>query len=254
MQVLARIGYSARGVIYLIVGGLAFMSAIGAGGQTTDSRGAVMEILRQPFGRVLLVIQVLGLAGYVAWRTTQSLADADRHGRTLKGLSVRAGLLGSAVAHAFLALWAIQLLFSQTDSGSGSQGQAYLATTVGQLAMGAAGLILLGIGCAHIFKGWTARFEKYMEIPDAASTWARPLCQFGLIARGVVWLLVGWFLLDSVRRATSTEIEGMSEALGTLRDSPYGAWLLGIVALGLVAFGLYSFIEAVYRRVRMEDS
>lgn len=254
MQVLARIGYSARGVIYLIVGGLAFMSAVGEGGQTTDSRGAVLEILSQPFGRVLLVIQILGLIGYVVWRVTQSLADADRHGRTFKGISVRAGLLGSAVAYSFLALWATRLLFSQAGSGSDGQGQAFLATAPGQLTLAMAGVILLGIGLAHLYKGWTARFERYMDIPDSASTWARPLCQFGLMARGVVWLLAGWFLIDSVRKATGTEIKGMSEALGRLQDSPYGAWLLGIVAAGLVAFGLYSFIEAAFRRVGMDGS
>ena len=35
------------------------------------------------------------------------------------------------------------------------------------------------------------------------------------------------------------------------RDTVYGPWLLGIVALGLFAFGVYSVLEAFYRRVNV---
>ncbi len=249
-QLLARIGYTARGVIYLIVGFLALLAAMGVGGGTTSSRGAIMEILNQPYGRVLLAIQVVGLMGYVVWRFTQSTLDADHHGTSIKGLTVRAGLMMSAVMHTFLAVWAAQLLLSMGGSGSsGSQGPAFLSTAFGRVVLGSAGAVIMGVGCAHIYKGWSARFERYMTIPRAQKTWARPLCRFGLAARGVVWLIIGWFLIDSVLKANSSRIAGMEEALNALQSSPYGAWLLGVVSLGLLAFGVYSLLEAGYRRV-----
>ncbi|MDF3037290.1 MAG: hypothetical protein K0S28_2564 [Paucimonas sp.] len=108
-------------------------------------------------------------------------------------------------------------------------------------------------GFAHIYKGATARFEKYMSIPADKESWARPLCQFGLVVRGVVWLIVGWFLIKSARMAKGGEIEGISGALQWVRDNVYGSWLLGIVAAGLFAFGVYSFLEAAYRRIHIPD-
>jgi hypothetical protein len=96
---------------------------------------------------------------------------------------------------------------------------------------------------------FTARFEKYMNIPADKRSWARPVCQFELATRGAVWLIIGWFLIKSAWMAKGGEVEGMAEALQWLRGSPYGSWLLGIVAAGLFAFGIYSLLEAAYRRI-----
>lgn len=247
-KTLARLGYAARGVIYLVIGGLALMTAFGNGGQTTDSRGAILKILEQPFGQVLLAILILGLLGYSAWRFVQATRDTDGHGKDAKGLAIRGGLLVSAITHLALAVWAASLLIGSGSSSSGG-GQSFLSTGWGQFLLGAAGIAVIGAGIAHIYKGWAARFEKYMYIPPDKSSWAKPLCRFGLIARGVVWCIVGWFLIDSVLGARSGDVKGMADALASLRDSSFGPWLLGIVAAGLVAFGIYSELEALYRRI-----
>jgi hypothetical protein len=60
---LARAGLVARGVIYAIVGVLAIELALGEGGKTTNQQGALQEIAKQPFGKVLLVLMIVGLAG-----------------------------------------------------------------------------------------------------------------------------------------------------------------------------------------------
>ena len=113
------------------------------------------------------------------------------------------------------------------------------------------GLAVIGAGASHIVKGYKAGFVKHMDIPPGQKSWACPPCQFGLITRGVVWLMIGWFLIRSVFKARAGDIAGMGEALNMLAASPYGDWLLGIVALGLFAFGIYSFLEAAYRRINV---
>src|SRR5688500_16799395 len=105
----AKMGYSARGIIYLVIGGLGVLAAIGRGGETTDSKGAILTILRQPFGYALLILLTIGLFGYASWRLIQAIRDTDSHGRSLKGLAIRLALFGSAVTHALLAVWAISL-------------------------------------------------------------------------------------------------------------------------------------------------
>lgn len=250
---IARIGYLARGVVYLVIGGLALIAALGRGGQTTGSRGALLEVLEQPFGHVMLVALIIGLFCYSTWRIIQAFKDPDNHGSSPKGLVVRGALFVSAVTHAFLAVWAIPVLIGQGVSAGGGQGEGFLTTDLGQVILTAVGVAAIGAGLAHIYKGWTARFERYMEIPGEKIPWARPVCRFGLIARGFVWCLVGWFLIQSSLLFNSGDVKGMSDALSNLRGSSYGPWLLGVTAIGLFSFGVYSILEAIYRRIAMNS-
>ncbi|NWN90634.1 DUF1206 domain-containing protein [Marinobacter adhaerens] len=247
----ARLGYGARGLIYTVIGGLAVMSAIGVGGGTVDSKGAIQKAMQQPLGQTLLVILLIGLLGYVSWRLIQAVKDTDHHGTSIKGVAVRSGLFVSSITHAALAFYTVTLLLpTGSSSGSGSDSaQGFVASTPGQIVLGLVGIAVIGAGLAHIAKGYKSGFMKYMSIPAKQKSWASPLCQFGLMARGVVWLMIGWFLIQSSLKARAGDIAGMGEALNTLARSPYGNWLLGIVALGLFAFGVYSFLEAAWRRI-----
>ena len=249
----AKLGYVARGVVYFVIGGLAVLVALGEGGETTNSKGAIEQIMAQPFGNLLLILLVIGLLGYVAWRFTQSIKDTDDHGTSAKGLAVRAGLFISGVTHLLLALWTIKLLIGMGSGGSsGNMSEQWLSADVRQILVGLAGAIFIGVGCAHLFKGWTARFERYMDIPADKNQWAQPICRFGLIARGVVWLIVGGILIRSSLMFGSDDVKGMADALDWLHEGAYGNWLLGSVAVGLVAFGVYSILEAIYRRIETD--
>lgn len=253
-KTLARAGYVARGAIYLVIGGLALMAAFGEGGSTTDSRGAVMTIMSQPFGKFLVGLLIIGLIGYTGWRLVQSLRDVDNHGTSAKGIAIRTGLFVSAATHALLAYWSLKLLMGSASesSGSGASQQGLINSDLGQIALGLVALAVAIAGCAHIFKGWTARFERYMSIPADKKAWARPICRFGLIARGVVWLIIAWFLARSAMLARAGDVQGIPGALDSLRGQAYGPWLLAVVAAGVFAFGVYSVLEALYRRIDSE--
>src|SRR4051794_11098006 len=75
LERLARIGYAARGVLYAVVGLLAVTLALGRGGATTDKNGALTTIAGQPFGKLLLVLIVVGLIGYSIWGFARALLD-----------------------------------------------------------------------------------------------------------------------------------------------------------------------------------
>ena len=72
---LARAGFAAKGVLYVVVGFLAAASAFGAGGETTGSRGAMATLFEQPFGKVLLSVVAIGLVGYSIFQFIRAIED-----------------------------------------------------------------------------------------------------------------------------------------------------------------------------------
>lgn len=250
-KALAKMGYLSRGAVYGVIGGLAVLAAIGYGGDTTNTKGAILKISQQPFGELLLGLLIIGLIGYVIWRFTQAIKDTDDHGKSFKGAAIRGALFISGITHAALAFWALNILLSNEQSSQNASG--WLDSEAGRWLFGLAGVAMIGAGIAHFYKGWTARFEKYMAIPSEHVSWARPVCQIGLIARGFVWCIVGWFFIYSAVIAGGTEVKGVADALVFLREQSYGAWLFGATAVGLFSFGVYSVLEALYRRINWEN-
>lgn len=258
---LARGGYAARGVVYLIIGGFALLAAIGSG-QPVDSHQSLQTVLAQPSGSTLLWIVVIGLAAFAAWRAVQALRDSDHHGTDLKGLTIRTGLLASGVTYVLLALFALGLLIrgfktSGEGGGSGGGGQAQdflshlLSWDHSNIVIRLIALIPLGVGIAHIIKGWKASFERYFEADEGVMRMVRPVSRFGLIARGVAFIEIAVLLAVSGSRYDAMHPPGIKEALNGLQNLPFGHIILLVVALGLIAFAVYSFAEAVWRRINM---
>jgi hypothetical protein len=251
-----RFGYAAKGVVYVIIGALAATGAL-RGGQPADSRGALTEIVRQPFGSTMLGVVAAGLAGYALWRLLMALMDTENKGSELKGLAVRFGYGCIALVYAGLSYSAVQLVLGY-GAGKGSDETSkewtarFMALPFGRWLVGLAGLGVIGFGAWQCYKGLSARFRKRLktgEMADMTDRLATRAGQVGLTARGVVFGIIGAFLIQAALHAKAREARGLGGALLALEQSPYGPWLLGAVALGLVVYGLYMFVEARYRRM-----
>ena len=254
---LARSGYAARGVVFIIIGYFALLAARGSG-ETLGTEGAIQKLLGQPLGTSLLWLLLVGLLGYAAWRIAQAIKDPEGHGTDAKGLLIRAGLVGGAVAYVLLALFTLGLL-GAAPSGSGGEGGSdngdFLSGMLGwqyaKYLVYLVALIPLGVGIAHIYKGWKAKFEKYFEASPDVMRWVTPISRVGLIARGVAFLVVAGMLFSGGARYDATNPPGIEEALDALLTLPFGTFWLGLVGLGLMAFAIYSFAEAIWRRIDM---
>lgn len=259
LEKLARLGYASRGVIYLIIGGLAFLAAFDQGGTTTDSKGAIQKLFEAPGGWLLVAVIAAGLLGYSGWRFCQAAFDADGHGRDAKGIAIRLGFICSAIAHVLLAIWAGQLALGQAVGRSGSDMKESLVASLmseplGQWLVAAVGLAVIGAGVAQFAKGHKETFEKHFQWDRSTSSKLMPFCKFGLYARGVVFALAGSFVIYAAITTDPSEAGGIAAALKWLRSQTFGPWLLGITATGLVCFGIYSIVEAIYRRVEIESN
>ena len=256
IEPLARAGYAARGVVYLIVGLFAVLAALSRQ-EAQGSEGALQVILRQPFGTILVWLMIFGLVGYAIWRLVQAVNDPDRHGKDAKGLAIRAGLLASGVLHAALAFFALGLVSVWGRSeGGGDPTAGPLAAIFGAeyawVFVWGLALIVAGVGAAFIWKGATAGFMKYFQCPGQIMRWLKPLSQFGLIARGVVFLIVAFLIVTGGSAYDSESRPGLQEALKAVQGWAFGWIILLVIAVGLLAFGLYSLAEARYRRIKVE--
>jgi hypothetical protein len=263
VEILARLGYAAKGVVYLIIGVLAVKLAMGSGGQTTGSKGAVRTLADEPFGQVMLGLMALGLIGYVVWRFVQSVMDVENEGTDAKGLGMRAFKAGSGVVYGLVALYTIRLLTdgSGGDGGAGGDGAQTLSAQLmqhswGTALVGLAGLFLIGYAVKQLYNAYKTTFTKKWAMGEMSATertWAVRAGRLGLAARGVVFSMMGFFFLRAALQSDPSEAKGLEGALTELARSGTGPWALGIVALGLAAYGVYQLVMARYRHMPVGD-
>lgn len=255
---LARFGYASRGVVYVIIGFFAVLSGLGTQ-SGKDSRGALRTILEQPFGKVLIGILILGLIGLVIWRLIQSLLDTDSHGWSPKGLAVRGGLLASAITYALLTTYALSLVglleFARSDSSLSIADR--LAGVIGTKPVLIIMLLVFsGVALAHWYKAATSGYAKHLQTEEAPMEYVHPIAIAGLTARGTVFAIIAVLLFYRVMTYSPSETEapGLNEALSFVQQLPFGAFLLVLLGCGLLLFATYSFIEAIWRDINVEDA
>ena len=255
IEMLARVGYASRGVMYIIIGGLAVALARGSGGETTDSRGALRMIGEQPLGNAALFVVALGLAGYAVWRLTEAVTNPGRLGNSAKDILRRVAHAVRGVIYGVLAVAAVRLGMggsSGSSSGTDEWTARVMSVPAGRWMIALVGVIIIGYGIHRLIRAWKSDIGKHMRVTEMSEDTSRKIIhvsRFGIGARGLVFVLVGWFFVQAAWQFDSSEAGGVAEALDTLARQPHGKWLLGLVALGLAAFGVHSLLEAKYRRI-----
>lgn len=253
----ARMGYAARGVVYVTLGLIALQAALGQR-QAEGQRGALREIASQPAGQFLLVLIAIGLFGYAAWRLIEAARGAEGEGSDAKGVGLRLAHAGSGLVYGSLGLQAVRLL-QGASSGASDEARAedwtarLMALPWGRALVAAVGIGILVYAVQQLrkaVKGKVTRHLDLRELDPGLREYVTRLGQFGVGARGVVFLITGGFLLLAARNANPTEATGLSGALSMLQTAPWGPWLMGLVALGLLSFGLFQIVQARYRQLQ----
>lgn len=253
---LGRLGYVAKGVVYIVIGFLATKAALGAGGRATDTRGAIEAIGGAPFGKFALWVIVIGLFGYAAWRLTSAVTDAERRGDEPRSIALRIGDALRGLAYGSLAY--STLLYVTSDRGdSGDQARSLTIRVLelpgGQLMVVAAGLGVIGYAAYQIYRAGSRKFLKRFDLSSAGSgtrTWVTRAGQFGIAARGIVFGMIGLLLARAGWAYDPSKVGGIRQSLDALASQPAGGFIFGAVAVGLIAFGLFELATARYRVMR----
>lgn len=258
IRVLARAGYAAKGIVYIVIGWLAARAAAGYGGKTTDTSGAVRVIGDGPAGTLVLLVIGIGLLGYMLWRLVSAFTDAERRGDDASSLAVRAGQVFRGLAYGALGVRALKEISSVTgDPGSGEQARDWtarlLALPYGKFLVMAVGLGIIGYALYQLYRAFSDKVKKNLDLADAGptqATWIVRLGRFGIAARAVVFAMIGVFLLRAANSYDPEKAGGIGQSLAALATAPYGRIVLGTVALGLAAYGAYQIATARYRFIR----
>lgn len=252
---MVRLGYGAKGLIYLLIGTLAFRLAVGLdGGRVTDASGALRLIMGQPLGLVLIGAIALGVLAYSGWQITEGLLDTRRRGSNAHGWIDRGLTVIKGVAYGAIGWEALQLVLGIRG---GTQTADDYARGVMRVPFGHWFFALVGLGVGvygvmQVWKAWRGQFDDDIDeqrMRRETGAWALAIGRAGTGARGVMLAVMGLLLTRAGFDRRPSQAGGLAESLWTLMAQPYGTWLLAATAAGLVCFGIFQLLHWRFARL-----
>ena len=249
---MVRIGYNARGIVFLIIGGLALLAAGGLGTHPEGARDALEFLFLKPFGGYFLWALAAGLLCFAGWRLSQSLLDADGHGRSLYGLMRRGSLIGSSLFYIALALATVRITFEVRGKSEDQSARDWTAWVMVQ-PLGRAAIALIAVGFIAVafglgVKAFRIPYRHRLDITKTTRHVANALGSFGILTRGLVFLVLGCYLGVADYDSDSDIALSFAGVLPAMESKSYGGIFLGIAAFGLLAFGFFEVFEATVRQ------
>lgn len=239
----ARLGYAANGVIHLVMAYLAAQIALASGAvKQASASGALSTLADQPLGQFLLWVIAAGFALLTLWQLTELVRQHEKFDKAKAG--------GKAAVYGALA-WTSFTFAMGGRSSSNGQSKDFTATLMdapaGQLLVGLVGAAVVAIGGYHVYKGWKQKFLE--DLREHPGRWAVIAARIGYISKGIALAAVGILFITAAVQHRAGKATGLDGALRSLQDLPAGTVILLGIALGLAAYGVYSFARARYARV-----
>ncbi len=247
---IARTGYVAKGLIYLVTGVLTFMAAINIGGQKAGKEEVLGFIKKQDLGSTLLILLSIGLLCYAIWRFAQAFIDPQkRHGKR-KDKGQRFALLISGITYVSLAGLSV-LIAGGSSENSGFKHSSILTTKAGLWILAGLGLVFAGRGVYQITRLFKTNFNRKFDLESMTDENKRKIIKnsayLGMSARAVIFLTIGYFALKAAITANLNEIKDTSDVFSFIETSFWGSFQLGMVSLGFICYAIYMFLSAKYR-------
>lgn len=250
----ARVGFATKGFVYIIIGVVSILAALGNSSQAIGPSAALGVVAEKPFGRTLLYLAAIGLFGYMIWRLIDAIQDASGRGSDSKGLAVRAATAFKGLVYAGLGIEAFRLARGGGRSGGGKTQHwmgELLDLPFGKILAVLVGLGLIGYAIYQLSRAWRAKLGhdlSVQSIPAEVRTRVVTISRIGIAARAIVFLIIGYFATRAAFRSDPGQAKDVGSALGEVGS--FGATVLILISLGMIAYGIYELVNAKYRRIR----
>jgi len=248
---LARIGFSARGIVYLLIGGFTAAAALRADHPPRGLTDSMATVARWPFGGVLILAIGIGLGCFAGWLAiegaTRCVAARDYRKRLLA-----IGQLGDAALYAGLVVILLGLALGWHVGGEPALHNwvAWLfGQPFGRALVGLAGVALMAGGGGLVGWAWTRDIAVPLAMSPQEKELTRPVSRYGVTGRGVALVLIGVYLVVAAVDAKPNEAHELGGVLRHLRHTSYGWIALLLFALAFGASAFFDFLAALYRRI-----
>ncbi len=254
----AELGFYTKGFLFIVIGILALLVAVGEkGGELADPTGALTVIAQFTFGKILLIIFIVGALSHGVWNILRGAADVDNAGVNWQGIIKRCVAGGTGIFYLFLAWTALKIITAanvavQNGATQKTMTAMFLALPLGGVVVFLIGLIMIGAGFSECYRGVSGKFKEDFRLYELKGGKRRVVGILGALsftARAVIYGLMGYFFIVAAIYADANEAVGIDGALLTLARTYYGKTLLFIAASGLICHGVLSLYEARYRRI-----
>jgi hypothetical protein len=255
LRFVARAGYAARGTVYILTGMVAALTAGGFRHQSNDSQGALLLVQHGPFGDVLLVALAVGLFAYAAWSLLRALFDPEGECLSPREGLRRIGFFFTSICYCGLVVLAIQVMTGRAERNQGDRNARHwtaklMAFPLGRWSVAGVGIGFLIYVASEFIRSRRALAHDPLAIGHQSRRWVVAMIQFGIIARAIVFAIVGLFFIVAAIRYDTRQVQGLNGAFRVLSHEPAGRFLLAFVAAGFIAYGAYDLILSRYRVIQ----
>jgi len=243
-----RVGLVSYGVVHLIIAWLAVRLALGNGGGSASSKGALQELAQTTAGRISLYVVAAGFLALVVWQVLEAIwGHRDEDGS--KRLGKRLVSVGKAVVYGCLGFTALRTAIGSSSGGGGTDGitAKVMGWPAGPFLIGLVSVGILVVAGALVFRGWSEGFDSNLDAQGQTGKDGKAYLTFGkvgYISKGIAIAIVGVLFLYAAITHDPQKSGGLDEALHKLLQQPFGAPVLVLIAIGFACFGLFCFAWA----------
>ena len=246
------VGQASKGVVYIIIGALTAMAAFNMGGETAGKSSVIDFLQQQPFGNFIVYVLGAGILAYALWRFYKAIADPKDKGDDASGFAKRFGYFCSGVIYG---TFGYAVISSGGSGGSGGSGQQYAAQLMdksyGPFLIGLTGIIVICVGIYQAYKGYSGKYLEELNAPQSSNSGLlHTTGKFGYMARGLVFGIIGYFILLAGITTNADMIRSTQGAFSYMQQFSYGWLIMGVVAIGLLGHGIFMIFVAKHSRVR----